>query len=160
MSSRPRIVTVFAILAIGAGLTFGLAHEAIAGYIGAYTFNPGTYAGKGRSHPWDGNGKVPEYYADVGTVNDNQLGLDSWYVGGTGSSGPQSGGAPYQHWIKYDNDEMARIRRASCGQNGGSADWNKLIAHERAHSRGWGHREPPASSNAAYDRTAVYYTYC
>jgi hypothetical protein len=53
-------------------------------------------------------------------------------------------GAPCQWAIRYDTAEMA---------GAGPNDWSRLIAHERAHTRGWDHGEGTPGTNPAYWRS-------
>ena len=51
---------------------------------------------------------------------------------------------PCQRAITYDAGQM---RRAGAGPN----DWGRLIAHERAHTRGWDHGQGTPRTNPAYN---------
>lgn len=128
--AKPKMTIVLAILAISAGLVLGLAREALADY----TFN--RYSGCcGNSFSPDSNGYVPEYEGRPnGSSSDLILGTTYFYRDPGGN----------QSYIKYDNAEMRRC-------NANRYDYLALYAHERAHSRGWGHYERPASKNAAYN---------
>jgi hypothetical protein len=126
-------MTALALLLIGTGLTLGFAREALADY----TWN--SYPNCcGSDLPRDKDGYVREYTGDPTNGHyDRVLGQTFWiYYSGT------SGG--YDDYIEYDWAEMRRC-------NATSSDNQKLIAHERAHSRGWGHYESPEGYNAAYD---------
>ena len=147
LRTRPGIATALAVLAICTGLVLGVAAETIARTrVGTYTF------GSNASIPppsiginWmDSDRSVPEYHGVIGTVRDKQIGYTAGYYY------PPPSGSGVVRWIQYDKPAMDYIRRVSCGQNGGSRDWTKLRAHERAHSRGWDHGQAPKSSNAAY----------
>lgn len=140
LRAKPRMVIMLAFLVIGAGLTLGLAREALADY----TFRCAT-SGCGSNGWWDGynyidyDRYVPEFNgAPISGHYDNKLGFTWKYYDGR-----------INRWIEYDAVEM----RNECAN---SWTWNDLIWHERAHSRGWGHYEP--GNNAAYD--PYIYTPC
>lgn len=87
--------------------------------------------------PPDSNGYVPEYYRTVGTCYDGILGKDHYYRDRSAWYGPNV------HWIEYDVCEMRRLGATSEG-------WQRLKAHERAHSRGLAHYEGSPATNPAY----------
>ena len=87
--------------------------------------------------PADSNGYVPEYYQTVGTCYDGVLGRDHYYLDRSVYYGP------HVHWIEYDVCEMRRLGATSAG-------WDRLKAHERAHSRGLAHYEGSPATNPAY----------
>ncbi len=89
----------------------------------------------------DSNGYVPEYYPyTVGTCNDGRLATTHYYTDYGVSYGP------HVMWIEYDRCEMKRLGATSAG-------WERLKAHERAHSRGWAHHEGHPSYNASHSPT-------
>ena len=96
-----------------------------------------TLAFAGAFAPADSNGYVPEYYQTVGTCYDGIVGRDHFYVDRSVYYGPNV------HWIEYDSCEMRRLGATSAG-------WDRLKAHERAHSRGLAHYEGSPRTNAAY----------
>lgn len=106
----------------------------------------GPYAPLGQTFPSDSNRYVPEYYSgpNVGSCYNNVIGFDDYYYDYSVWYGP------VVHYITYDSCEMNRLGATSAG-------WSRLHAHERAHSRGWGHYEAPRSSNAAYYPTVDIY---
>jgi hypothetical protein len=86
----------------------------------------------------DTDGYVPEYYV-CGPYN-GVLGryyYRYWYSTSTGRITRVEGA------IYYDRCEMRSL-------GAGTNDWARLIAHERAHSRGWDHYEGSPATNAAY----------
>lgn len=134
LRTRPKTVTMLAILTISAGLTLGLAREALADY----SFSRYAYC-CGINVPIDSNGYVPE--APGAPLN----GHSDRYVGYTSTG--YGDGQTYDSII-YDWIEMRKCYSYSSTSN---ATLNyRLRAHERAHSRGWGHYETPKSRNAAY----------
>lgn len=93
--------------------------------------------GSGFGRP-DSNGYVPEYYPyTVGTCYDGTLAKTHYYVDRSVSYGP------HVMWIEYDRCEMARLGATSAG-------WERVKAHERAHSRGFDHGEGSPAYNAAF----------
>ncbi|MFD1146478.1 hypothetical protein [Saccharothrix hoggarensis] len=87
----------------------------------------------GSTFPRDSDGHVPEYFGSYTGCSDGVIGRATY---------TRSGGVT--KWtIRYDTCEM---RRLGAGDN----DWTRLKAHERAHTRGWGHWEAPQSDNPAY----------
>lgn len=165
--SRPKLVTVLALLAIGAGLMLGLASKAIAlEEVSRYRFEVFNNLDTGYGQVRDGNGSLPEYYQTVGlngvvppqgTCDDEVVGYAYKYIGGSGWSGPQANGVVYQRYVYYDDCEMARVYKVSCGLDGAAADWDALLRHERAHTRGFAHLEGAASYNPAYNPVAFDY---
>ncbi len=102
--------------------------------LGANTAEAMHSAYYGHYLPRDSDGYVPEYYGTVGTCYDGILGRASWSWNSYGT---------VRFWITYDSCEMQRM--------GATAEkWRCIKAHERAHSRGWGHWERPAAYNPAY----------
>ena len=87
--------------------------------------------------PPDSNRYVPEYYQTVGTCYDGILGKDHYYYA------PRASYGPHVHWIEYDVCEMRRLGATAAG-------WERLKAHERAHSEGKAHYEGTPATNAAY----------
>ena len=132
MRGRPKVMAVLAMLLISAGLTFGLAREAVADYL--FTFYNGC-CGAGLR---DGDGFVPE---SPGTPKTGSYDLTLGFAYGSLVSTPN--GYAVARWIEYDWAEMNR-----CGAT--DIERQRLRLHERAHSRGWRHGEGPASLNAAY----------
>ena len=87
----------------------------------------------GTTFPRDSDGRVPEHFGNYTGRSDGVIGRATY----TRSEG-------VTRWtIRYDTCEM---RRLGAGDN----DWARLKAHERAHTRGWGHWEAPRSDNPAY----------
>lgn len=109
-----------------------------------YQYGPN--APLGQTYPSDSNRYVPEYFSgpNVGSCYNNILGFDDYYYDYSVWYGP------VVHYITYDSCEMNRLGATSAG-------WSRLYAHERAHSRGWGHYEAPARLNAAYYPTVNIY---
>ena len=101
-------------------------------------------AGAAAFAPPDSNGYVPEYYQTVGTCYDGVFGKDHYYLDRSVSYGP------HVHWIEYDVCEMRRLGATSAG-------WQRLKAHERAHSRGLAHWEGTPATNPAYYPTVNLY---
>lgn len=133
LRTRPSLMTVFAVLAISAGLTLGLAREALADYSFFRTINC-----CGTEQAIDSDGFVPEYGGTpIDGSRDGIIGYAYTYIDGGG-----------QRYIRYDGNEMT-YRCAT------SSTWDALRAHERAHTRGWGHGEIPSKYNAAYNRTVT-----
>ncbi len=96
-----------------------------------------TRYGHGFGKP-DSNGYVPEYYPyTVGTCHDGRLATTHYYTNYRVYYGP------HIMWIEYDRCEMKRLGATAEG-------WERIKAHERAHSRGWAHGEGHPSYNAAY----------
>lgn len=91
----------------------------------------------GRTNPPDSNDYAPEYYNLAGCY-DGIIGRAYYYRDGSVWYGP------HVWYIRYDRCEMNRLGATSAG-------WGRLKAHERAHTRGWGHYEAPARYNAAYN---------
>lgn len=134
MRERPKAAVVLAVLLIVAGLTLGLAREAI-----AYTFNTNSDTGA-RGFPRDSDGYVPEA---LGSLNGggppssrsyHVYGQTSWWV---------YVAEPYQETrdsIKYDwrETDYCNVSR------------DRVRNHEHAHSRGWGHGWGTPAQNAAY----------
>lgn len=86
----------------------------------------------------DSNGYVPEYYPwTVGSCYDGVLARTHYYTDRSAYYGPNV------MWIEYDRCEMRRLGATYSG-------WERLKAHERAHSRGWAHGEGSPSYNASY----------
>lgn len=92
--------------------------------------------GRGFAKP-DTNGYVPEYYDAVGTCNDGVLAKTHYQYDSSQWYGP------HVMWIVYDTCEMERLGATSAG-------WERLMKHERAHSRGWQHGEGDPKYNDAY----------
>lgn len=86
---------------------------------------------KGTTYTPDYDGVVPTYYG--GDCNDNVLAYATWWSEG-------------DWYIVYDKCYMDKL---GAGQN----DWDRVGAHEYAHTEGWGHYEEPAALNAAYEPT-------
>lgn len=129
LHARSGMMIMFAIFAISAGLTLGLAREALANY--SFSRSAGCC---GNAFNPDSNGYVPEFEGKPdNSSRDLILGRTYFYY----DRGTQA-------YIRYDNDEMHRC-------NADRYDFLTLYAHERAHSRGWGHYEDPISRNAAWN---------
>lgn len=84
---------------------------------------------KGTTYPPDIDGQVPTYYG--GTCGDGVLAYATWWSEG-------------DWYIVYDKCEMDSL-------GAGPTDWDRVGAHEYAHTEGWGHYEEPAALNAAYE---------
>lgn len=134
MRERLKATVVLAVFLIVTGLTLGLAREAI-----AYTFNTG-YDRGAVGFPRDSDGRVPEATGRLNgggapSSRDRHVyGQTSWWV---------YVAEPYQETrdsIKYDwrETDYCNVSR------------DKVYAHERAHSRGWGHGRGSPGANAAY----------
>lgn len=91
----------------------------------------------GRSNPHDSNNYAPEYY-NLGRCYNNVLGRAFYYYDASVWYGP------HVWYIRYDKCEMNRF-------GAGPNDWKRLRAHERDHTRGWGHYEGRPRCNAAYN---------
>jgi hypothetical protein len=85
----------------------------------------------GNTFPRDADGQVPERYGNFTGCRDGVIGRATYVTN------------PVRWQIVYDTCEM---RRLGAGPN----DWGRLRAHERAHTRGWGHYEAPRRDNPAY----------
>lgn len=83
----------------------------------------------GPTYPPDIDGYVPTSYG--GDCYDNVLAYASWYSEG-------------DWYIVYDKCEMERY-------GAGQSDWDRVGAHEKAHTDGWGHYEEPRDRNAAFE---------
>ena len=128
MRERRKTTTVLALLLLSAGLTLGLAREAI-----SYTFDTG-YDRGARNFYRDSDGYVPETKGDLNGYVYN----DGWTV--YGYTTPYISGGTVKDYIKYDFPAMNYCRVPG---------W-KVYNHERAHSRGWAHRYGTPYTNAAY----------
>lgn len=84
---------------------------------------------KGHTYPPDIDGHVPTFYG--GDCYDNVLAYATWWSVG-------------DWYIVYDKCEMERY-------GAGQSDWDRVGAHEKAHTDGWGHHEEPRNRNAAFD---------
>ncbi len=108
--------------------------------IGTATFADASHSyryGHGFGKP-DSNGYVPQYYPwTVGTCHDGVIGRTHY------SYRPSASYGPHVMWIEYDRCEMKRLGATDAG-------WQRIKAHELAHSRGWAHLEGHPSYNAAY----------
>jgi len=93
--------------------------------------DPGVSAQRatGTTYPPDIDGNVPTYYG--GDCYDNVLAYATWWSVG-------------DWYIVYDKCEMERY-------GAGQSDWDRVGAHEKAHTDGWGHGEEPRALNAAFD---------
>lgn len=135
LRSRPKVTLLIALLAISIGFTLLPAREALADY----TFRIWADC-CGRTFNVDSDQYVPESSGSpAGSHYDRILGQTYFY-----SDTAAANGGYWQAYIKYDWVEMRRCN-ATDAQN------SALIGHERAHSRGWGHGEGPASLNKAYN---------
>jgi hypothetical protein len=74
---------------------------------------------------------VPQYYGSYTGCYDGVIGRSVYVTN------------PVRWRIYYDTCEMNRL-------GAGPNDWDRLRAHERAHTRGWGHWEEPRQYNPAY----------
>ncbi len=83
-----------------------------------------------------GNTYVPDYDGEVIATYAGDC-----YDGQVGWAGFDTVGYWY---ITYDHCEMTRLGATQ-------ANWDALIAHEWAHTRGWGHWEEPRAYNAAWN---------
>lgn len=137
LPGRPRVTLALVVFAVCLGLTLGVAHEAKADY----QFGPYASTGSWNIGP-DSNRYVPELYSgpNVGSCHNGIIGYDHPYYDYNASYGP------LVHYITYDSCEMRRLGATSAG-------WSRLKVHERAHSRGWDHGEPPPHLNASYYAT-------
>lgn len=136
LRTRPKTTIVLAVLLIGAGLTLGLAREALA----TYTFTCSSTSPCGKNFPRDTDGYVQEGEGDLNAGPPQPrdwhvLGQTSWYSYSTGTS------MTIDDYIKYDWPETDYINVPR---------W-MVQRHEHAHSRGWEHWETPDSSNDAYN---------
>lgn len=114
------------------------------------TYTYGSNASLGSSDVRDANNTVVEYAGLVGSSHS-----DGFWAYATYNYNPRWGG--YNWWIVYDIQEMRNRGFTVEGRR-------TVIRHERAHTRGWGHRERPAYRNAAFcnlqDRYGnEYYSY-
>jgi hypothetical protein len=93
--------------------------------------------GRGFGQP-DSNGYVPEYIVQtVGTCTDGILATTHYEYNTSVWYGPNV------MWIEYDSCEMDRLGATPAG-------WDRVKAHERAHSRGWQHGEGDPKYNDAF----------
>lgn len=137
LRGKPKLVAALAALAISAGLALSLAAEPVAAaYVGNYTFTV-TAFNTGREQHVDSDRVVPEYYEHVPDSGDSILvgRAHSYFASSTNK---------WLRWIHYDSAQMNYY----CASD---TAWRKLRAHERAHSRGWGHYEVPSEYNAAFN---------
>lgn len=84
---------------------------------------------KGTTYPPDVDGYVPTQYG--GDCYDGVLAYATWVSVG-------------DWYIVYDKCEMERY-------GAGQTDWDRVGAHEYAHTEGWGHYEEPRALNAAFE---------
>lgn len=131
-SIQRRGARILVALILGMGLMAGVQTEAKADY----QFGGTASTGKQHGGP-DSNRYVPEYNGLVGTCYDGDVGVDRYYYDNGASYGP------LVHYIYYDTCDMNRLGATSAG-------WSRVYAHERAHSRGFGHYEGASSYNVAY----------
>lgn len=88
-----------------------------------------SHGDKGHTYPPDIDGNVPTFYG--GDCYDNVLAYATWWSVG-------------DWYIVYDKCEMERY-------GAGQSDWDRVGAHEKAHTDGWGHYEEPRDRNAAFE---------
>lgn len=137
---RSRLAVSLAVIAIGAGLALLASAEAArAAPKGLYTFRA-TAANTGAGQSIDSDGNVPEYYNRVPDYDGRLI------IGR--AHGVVYGCCEIARWIDYDRPQMRRY----CAR---PAQWQRLYAHERAHTRGWNHGERPKRRNSAFNPTAT-----
>ena len=136
MRERPKTTIILAVLLIVASLTLSLAREAI-----AYTFDTG-YDFRACCFPRDTDGHVPESTGGLNgggapsTRTYHVYGYTTYWIGAAGYMVP----AIVSDSIKYDWRETDYCHVGHL----------KVINHEHAHSRGWGHGKGTPDTNDAY----------
>lgn len=136
MRARPKASVALAVFLIVAGLTLGLAREAI-----AYTFDTG-YDRGAYNFPRDSNGLVPESEGRLNgdgppsTRTSHKYGQANVYFY-TGP-GPENGDTFIELVYDWRETDYCNIPR------------DELRLHERAHSRGWAHNKENYRVNKAY----------